>query len=119
MKADWLARCAKSANDALPVDAAFVRSMAVTPTRRTLLLLADDLLAIAELGDRPLAEAMARRLRATAAGLERSGLSVVAHEAACLTRDKVPSPKCVLRATHIVDRALAMTRPLPWLQQAT
>jgi hypothetical protein len=50
-----------------------------------------------------------------AANMMRFGLTSVADALSAVAAGPAPSAKAMLRAVSLLDRARALTRPLPWL----
>ena len=115
MQAAWIAGLFKKRYGAMPVEAEFFSSAKARATRRILLSLADELLGVAEIGGRPLDEARQRALVAASGRLDSFGLAIVSDAVRVVTADARPAPAALLRAVHLVHRALAMTRALRWL----
>ncbi|MEQ1695267.1 MAG: SWIM zinc finger family protein [Hyphomicrobiaceae bacterium] len=118
MRLAWMAQLAKKPHAAAPVIATLNPLIAASPGRLALLSLADALMGLAELGGRPLDPSQRRLFAFTAEKLSRYGLTGIATSVTHLAQTEpgiAVSRAAFLRCVHLVDRARAMTRHLPWL----
>ena len=116
MRRAWFDCLAKRSLGAVPLDAAFAPAVQHAPLRRALEQAADALVAAGELGSIQREPALTQRFAGSAAVLERQGLTPVATALAALATPNLARPeRQLLRAMHLIDRALALTRQLDWL----
>lgn len=115
MRAAFMAQLEKRRYGAVPLDLTCGRVPSATATRVVLVALADELLAVAEVGGRLLDEQRQRRIGALGNHLGRYGLIELGRAASAIGERVEPPAAMVLRAVHLVDRALALTRSLEWL----
>lgn len=115
MRAAFISLLAQRRYGAAPLDLTCGRMRAATATRVVLEALADELLAVAEVGGRLLDEQRRRRIGVLGNRLGQYGLIELGQAASAIGAAMEPPAAVLLRVVHIVDRALALTRPLEWL----
>jgi hypothetical protein len=115
MRAAFIAGLYKRRHGAIPLDTTFVHGAPTTVTRATLVVLADELVAIAELGGQSLDEIRRQKLQGLGERLGQLGLAELGQATTDMAVAGPLSCGAYLALVHLVDRAMARTRQLPWL----
>jgi hypothetical protein len=115
MRLAYLAQLQKRRHGAVPLDLSCGHMPSVTATRATLMALTDELLAVAEVGGRLLDEQRRRKIETLGHRLGQYGLAQLGHTTSAVAAVTEPPASVLLRAVHLVNRAMALTRSLEWL----